>query len=118
MSPETLEALRGSIAKWRAIVAGDGEDNGVSNCPLCQIFYEQEYEEDEDGEPLFCVGCPVRDRTGTDNCAGTPWVRWARLHQSSDDNSFPWYAHTPEEKLVAQAELDFLISLLPEGEAP
>lgn len=29
MSPKTLEALRGSIRKWRLIVIGEGVDRGA-----------------------------------------------------------------------------------------
>jgi len=38
MDAETMAALKGSIAKWEAIVAGAGKDFGASNCPLCRKF--------------------------------------------------------------------------------
>lgn len=87
MAPEVLEALRGSIKKWEAIVAGTGTDNGHRDCPLCQMFLQIS----------TCRGCPVMARTGKPECRGTPY------RQSVNTNE------------IAQAELDFLKSLLPES---
>lgn len=95
MSPETLAALRGSIAKWQHIVAGTETDQGGTNCPLCRIFNSLM-------TPRFCIGCPVMGRTGRRVCIGSPYEDY--LKNESTEN--------------AQAELDFLISLLPPGEAP
>lgn len=106
MSPETLEALRGSIAKWRAIVDGTGNDDSVHNCPLCQQFYDKD-----------CRGCPVYDRSGIRCCVGTPYVAWCKLF-GSDTLPAGKIAYSHETKVAAQAELDFLISLLPEGVEP
>ena len=55
MDTKTLTALKGSIAKWEAIVAGTGEDRGTENCPLCAAFYHH---------PKHCEGCPVERSTG------------------------------------------------------
>lgn len=98
MNERTLTALKGSIAKWEAIVAGTGEDKCSNNCPLCQMCGRD------------CIGCPVMDKTGREGCANTPWEKW--------DAEFGFYsdkrmADTPERKRLAQAELDFLRSLLP-----
>lgn len=87
---EVAEAIRGSIAKWEAIVAGTGEDDGPDNCPLCQTFWLD-----------FCRGCPVRGRTGHSFCGGSPYDQW--LDEATTEN--------------AQAELDFLHSILAEHEA-
>ncbi|MDB6104089.1 MAG: hypothetical protein JWO52_4088 [Gammaproteobacteria bacterium] len=112
MDADTLTALRGSIAKWRAIVDGTGADQRSVNCPLCEKFLDRE---DEDGNP--CQGCPVAKRTGDWGCGGTPYVdNWALLVAVADqDNAF---ATTEAMVAAAQAELAFLIELLPEGEAP
>lgn len=93
MDPETLAALRGSIQKWRDIVASTGTDQGGSNCPLCQVFNSRM-------SPRVCSGCPVMERTGRRLCASSPYEDY--LEDESIKN--------------AQAELDFLISLLPPGE--
>lgn len=108
MDAKTLEALRGSIAKWAAIVDGTGADEGMDNCPLCKEF-AYEYGDGDD-----CFGCPVRERTGKGDCYGSPYSNWRK----TTPGEFPHLADTPEKKAAAQAELDFLISLLPEGGQP
>jgi len=101
MPARTLRALKGSIAKWEAIVAGTGEDLGVKNCPLCQEFPD-----------IDCTGCPVRERTGQPFCGGSPYQQW----DDETDRAETRRAATPRLVALAQAELDFLRSLLPEGE--
>lgn len=93
MKPETLTALQGSIKKWEAIVDGTGKDQGGQNCPLCQRF------ETTVCKTLQGEECPVRIRTGLISCAGSPYASYE--------------PHKPE---TAQAELDFLVSLLPDSE--
>ena len=93
MDEKTLEALKGSIRKWEAIVAGTGVDWGGHNCPLCQLFSCHCDEGD-----YYCYGCPVMLKTGHDDCTTTPYHAY-RNHNSIEN---------------AQAELDFLKSLLPE----
>lgn len=95
MKSETLEALKGSIAKWEAIVEGTGTDKGTENCPLCRLFH-QDYT--DKGPETCCDGCPVFEHTGVRSCGGTPYSRY------EDDD---------EE--TAKEELDFLKSLLPAG---
>lgn len=65
---QTAKALAGSIEKWRAIVEKRGVDEGVFNCPLCAIFYNDE-----------CEGCPVAKKTGEWWCEGSPHEAW-ELH--------------------------------------
>jgi len=60
MNARTLAALQGSIAKWEAIVYDGGIDEGISNCPLCCLFIEDD-----------CIGCPVRAAAGP-WCTNTP----------------------------------------------
>lgn len=60
------EALRGSIAKWEAIVAGTGTDQGPTNCPLCVLFWDA---------PNYCSGCPISEWSGQSYCYGTPYER-------------------------------------------
>lgn len=110
MDAKTLTALRGSIAKWRAIVDGTGEDHGADNCPLCEAFFDGP----DDDDPI-CVGCPVAEARRP-NCAQTPYWNWRELF--SVESRWPLRAGTIKQKVAAKAELDFLISLLPEGEAP
>lgn len=105
MNKRTLKALRGSIAKWEKIVSGDAEDMGAENCPLCKLFVED-----------FCDGCPVRKESGVPGCIQTPWHRWAK----AQNQRFHWTANTKRRKKLAQAELDYLKSLLPQptGQRP
>jgi hypothetical protein len=95
MDDETLTALRGSIAKWEGIVAGTDVDRGASNCPLCQLFRPQ------GAYNSPCRGCPVYQDTGLKGCEGTPYD-----HYNSDGEG---------AKALAQAEVDYLKSLLPEN---
>lgn len=103
MTPEAKEALLGSIAKWEAIVDGTGKDQGPDNCPLCKMFFQESDKElggDED-----CLGCPVRNQSGQRYCRNTPYIDYA-YSQPLDDH-----------RAKAQAELDFLKSLLPKQDA-
>jgi hypothetical protein len=99
MSPETLEALKGSIEKWEKIVAGTGADYGPNNCPLCKMFRKSR------GEwwDMTCDGCPVKAHTGKDGCEDTPY------------DSFEG-SYKDDEEAAARAELEFLRSLLPKKE--
>lgn len=98
MDERTLSALKGSIDKWRGIEAGELEDNGIDNCPLCGLFY--------DG---WCEGCPVSERTGLTVCEGSPYMQWADATYDDDIAR----ADTPKLKALARAEREFLESLLP-----
>jgi hypothetical protein len=103
MPAETLEALRGSIAKWEAIVEGHGLEHGPDDCPLCQLFH---FSYRKDGQRT-CVGCPVMHRTGNSLCAGSPYDDYSAAEEEDEDDS--------EARMTwaAKAELDFLKSLLP-----
>ena len=98
MDAKTLEALKGSIAKWEAITAGTEADLMADNCSLCQAF-------------PCCMGCPVAEKVEVDGCNKTPWVKWHRA--MSDRDISDRKADTPKLVDLAQAELDFLRSLLP-----
>lgn len=107
MDAETLTALKKSIQHWRENVeAEDWQEASVDSfdCALCLLFA---YPMDSK-----CAGCPVSDRTGTYGCSETPYYA-ARKAQDL------WAFGTGSREAfreAAQAELDFLISLLPEGE--
>ena len=104
MDAVTLEALKGSIEKWEAIVAGTGEDRGGLNCPLCAEFGNAK-----------CGGCPVADAVEEEWCNGTPYEQWMRKVTGERDASTGCYvrkAVTDEHKALARQELNFLVSLL------
>ena len=98
MNQETLKALKGSIVKWEKIVAGKGEDRGSLDCPLCQL---PDNDCDED--------CPVR------GCINSPWDEWSSHHmfEHDDRKTHRVFKNCPKCERLAQAELDFLKSLLP-----
>lgn len=100
MDNETLEALKGSIAKWEGIAAGTEFDQGCSNCPLCQKFAI--------GVSNRCLGCPVHEVTGLTNCEGSPYDNVPYRTDFNDEDLYLSILKT-----AAQAELDFLKSLLP-----
>ena len=108
MKPETLIALQGSIRKWEQIAAGKGEDKGVLNCPLCQEFFYKR----------GCRGCPVSAKTGHHNCNRTPYTEWEeQLRDEVVDGRRGVHvrrATTPALVALAQKEVEFLRSLLPE----
>lgn len=108
MDEPTLIALQGSIAKWQAIVDGTGVDDGTENCPLCLMFY---------GDFGGCAGCPVNEHTSCSFCKATPYEDWCDLFVT-DRYAVPKIADTPARKQAAQAEVDFLKSLLPKEIAP
>jgi hypothetical protein len=103
MDNATLEALRGSIAKWEGIVAGTVTNEGPYNCPLCQLFML--YAEDN-----LCEGCPVKERTGRTGCAETPYEDYAEL---GNEHTFEGSVTKTLLQQAAQRELEFLKSLLP-----
>lgn len=107
MDPATLEALRGSIAKWEGIIAGTVSDEGAENCPLCLKFNWYVNKDLKQG----CHGCPVRQASGLAGCKGTPYEEYEEfvydVSKGTEDDD-------PEKRLrLAQEELDFLKSLLP-----
>lgn len=104
MPEATLTALRGSIEKWEAILAGTLEDQGAENCPLCRLFIE-----------TGCSGCPVKTATGRKYCIESPYDAWqeAIVEKVGNHRSARWIPVDQDTRVLAQAELDFLKSLLP-----
>jgi len=94
MKERTLAALKESIEKWERRAAGDHDGKlGTSGCPLCQLFNKNSYDVTQN-----CIGCPVYETTGVRHCINTPYYT---------------YAHGDRTDADAQAEVDFLKSLLP-----
>ena len=104
LTPEVLEALKGSIKKWKKIVAGRGRDLGVGNCPLCTMFFYDK-----------CRGCPVARRTGKKYCRGSPYARWADAMWDPTAILRPRNARDAKFVELARAELKFLERLLPKA---
>lgn len=118
MDKRTYEALLGSITKWESIVAGFLKNKGAHNCPLCKMFNDSFSNE--------CAGCPVKDKTGAPYCIDSPYKEYEEREDyfiSTFDIVFLDLNDkrlTDEQKKelrsLAQAELDFLRSLLPTEE--
>jgi len=115
MNKRILKALKGSICKWNLICMGVETNRTSSNCPLCI-------------ECRSCWQCPVKEKSEERGCDGTPWEEWNRKIYSSTgemipfpNRNLPWLIehtnHELSEQLIDLAwdELEFLITLLPEG---
>jgi hypothetical protein len=112
MNEETLHALRGSIEKWERIVAG-AANNGPDDCPLCAMF-NRLFSLGARTFPGFgCDGCPVKERTGKNGCNDTPYVEFDDAYGDYSDSDLS-EDERQERRECAQAELDFLKSLLPQ----
>lgn len=96
MTPEMEKALRGSIAKWQAIVDGTGVDRGSANCPLCIAC-------GYGNEGIDCTKCPVFEHTGEWYCAHTPYADYDEARNRDAKLKF------------AKEEVAFLQGLLPEN---
>ena len=107
MNPDTLSALQGAILKWEHVVDGTGPECGAVNCPLCQAINPG------------CEGCAVDDATG-EGCGNDEFMSWMdHIYEHPDTEKSTWaefYVQCPECKTLAQAELDFLKSMLPKEE--
>lgn len=97
MNQVALKALKGSIKKWKGIVAGDVTDQGSDNCPLCVAFHKN-----------YCAKCPVMKKTGVACCNKTPYrTDWCLVAGEGHT------ADSPPRVAAAKKELKFLRSLLP-----
>lgn len=101
MDARTLEALKGSIEKWERVVTGEYEERMTADCPLCHLFADDE-----------CNYCPIKQTTKNRFCLNTPYRSW-KVSMARRKSRTSRVANTPHRKALAQAELDFLRTLLP-----
>lgn len=94
MNKHTLKGLIGSVEKWHNIVYHDEEDLGITNCPLCNLFYGS-----------YCKECPVLLHTGQLFCRGSPYEEYHNCRHTYGNDC----------KKLAYKELEFLVQLLPSG---
>ena len=109
MNKITLTALKKSIIKWEKIVEGKGLDKGKANCPLCKVFYENDY----------CLPCPVSLKAKESGCSNTPYIEWDEHHSRAHDNCIYYRKvneNCPECLKLAEGFKKFLKSLLPKKE--
>lgn len=101
MDPMTREALEASIKHWEENVSAKtvrAASTGARECALCQLFLEGS-----------CKRCPVFERTGQPACRETPYDAASKAYVK-------WCLGNGTRRAfraAAQAELDFLRSLLP-----
>lgn len=96
--------LKESIAHWTRMRTDHtiSETPFGTDCPLCSRYCKSSYGK--------CEGCPVEEATGQANCAGTPWrVASNAWFHALRRNDSAW-------RKAAQAEIDFLRSLLPRAQ--
>jgi hypothetical protein len=96
MDKKTLAALKRSIEKWEGNASGRYVRTGVYDCPLCGLFWNDR-----------CSGCPVQARTGSKYCKASPYDYAEQAREGGDAMLF---------RKASQKEVEFLKSLLPEGE--
>lgn len=110
MTPKMLKALKGSIEKWHKIVHHGGEDYGIDNCSLCQACIEE--------APWIpnCTICPVGQYTGDDDCYGSPYEAWSKAEYEGGFHFDRTITGRKNGYALALKELEFLVTLLPEGE--
>lgn len=96
----TIEAFKESIKKWEGVVAGTHTDIGSEDCALCQFYVDNN-----------CEGCPIKEKTNSSHCGGTPYVKWA--HSTSSERGLGRNIQNfPGAKPHAEAMLQFLKDLL------
>lgn len=107
MNEGTKTALRASIQHWKDVANSTTlyqHGIGVKDCALCRRF-------NQPGMTAYymCGGCPVKDYTGRKGCVGTPHEAVAA---AQDQGDLSWFLS------AAQEEVEFLESLLPDGDTP
>jgi hypothetical protein len=95
-----LKIMRASVAKWNRIIAGEGADGGVLDCPPCRIYYM-----------LVCTGCPIASYTGKKFCKGSPYGRWY-YHQLEAHDKIRRKVYCPECLRLATAMRDFMVEIV------
>lgn len=96
--------LENSIRHWRRVVASPlMVDTHCKSCALCKAYFSS-------GMSL-CNGCPVNARTGRIGCNGSPYNAFADALDDAREAKSVSARTLKRLKKLAQAELDFLISL-------
>ncbi len=113
MTPAALAALKASIIKWdnntRAMSPAEAKVYG-DTCPLCDLFYDEIDHTEADEDNAGCHGCPIKARTGSSNCSGSPWhdAQQARLLWARHGDIY-----APAFQAAAVRMRNYLTSLLP-----
>lgn len=102
------------IEKWQKAIWCDDYSSlhNQSNCSLCGSYANSETDPDQ-----LCFGCPVFEETQVQGCRDTPYQDMVGLH------NYRFNYMTTEEATsrclelldIIEAEIEFLISLLPKN---
>jgi hypothetical protein len=95
-----IKIMEASVRKWNRIIAGEGSDGGILDCPPCRIFYM-----------AVCFGCPIAQYTGKKFCRGSPYGRWYR-HQTNEHGHIRKKVYCPECLRLATEMRDFMIEIV------
>jgi hypothetical protein len=126
MDAETRVALEASIKHWENNVAAETCDQASTSgedCALCLKFNwrcNPEIDRSDNTDENACLNCPVRQPTGEPLCYNTPYytadeaIYFWSIHIGFDDSADNEFRAA--FRIAAQAELDFLRSLLPKDE--
>lgn len=102
MSKRALTGLKGSIKKWERILLDGGEERGTEDCPLCKLYLNSK-----------CIACLIYKNNQKPFCRETPYGSWYKHHDDEHFLEEKRIIYCDECKCLAEAELDFLKSLLP-----
>ena len=133
MDAATLKALKGSIAKWKKNAVAKHPDRFLTSiraCPLCDLFYNQDWHRNEAAEKECCTGCPVFKKTKEKRCQNTPYekaVKTQNVWEGAFEDEYFYGGgtrvalerasnHAARAHKDALAEVKFLESLLPKPE--
>ncbi len=97
---DKISIMEASVRKWNRIIAGEGADGGVYDCPPCRIFYV-----------LVCIGCPIAEYTGKKFCKGSPYPAWY-WHQLEKHDKIRRKVYCPECLKLATDMRDFMIEIV------
>ena len=62
-----------SIKKWPEIVFELAEDGGRTDCPLCNMYWDNS-----------CASCPIQGFTQKEDCRLTPYTNFRIMHFIND----------------------------------
>ena len=98
-----IEALKGSIKKWKRVARGEERYPLSSyNCQLCSLYLDD-----------CCFGCPVMEKTGEIHCDKSPFSELCK--HTNNDHGDEFIPDCEDCITLAKKELRFLEDLLKES---
>lgn len=123
MHETTIKALEDSVRKWDCIAQGIGIDEGTKNCPLCTMYFDPFTSGFTGYWRNTCNDCPVYKKVNESECRDTPYeaIHLYKLQPLPVwIKSILWATNRVPIRIsntlyAIEAEIEFLISLLPEN---